>query len=382
MKKEILETTLGQYALARFPVQKNTPLRAWDAADEYLLSHLDETKLLTPSDRILIINDSFGALSLSLQQYSVQNWSDSFLSHQAYLNNFQDNDNHNNDANINRACLIPSTEQPQGQFDVVLIKIPKALALLEDFLIRLKAHIHSDTHIIAAAMLKHLPKSAVILFEKILGESRTSLAKKKARLIFSRYEHTQTYLQSPYPSHYLESSTGLELQHHANVFSKDKLDIGTRFLLQQFKHLTNAENIVDLGCGDGILGIMAQKQMPSASLSFVDESYMAIASAQYNYQKIFIDKAADFIVSHALQKLQQAADLILCNPPFHQQHSISDFIAWQMFQQSQQQLKKGGELWIVGNRHLNYHGKLKKLFGNCRQIAANRKFTVLAAKKC
>jgi 16S rRNA G1207 methylase RsmC len=376
MKKEHLETAFGQYTLARFPMQNNTPLRAWDAADEYLLSHLDEHKLLAQSDKILIINDSFGALSLSLQQYSVQNWSDSFMSHQACLNNFQDN------ARVNTSRLIPSTEQPQGQFDVVLIKVPKTLALLEDFLIRLKAHIHSDTNIIAAAMLKHLPKSALILFEKILGHSRTSLAKKKARLIFTRYEQTQTHLQSPYPSHYLESSTGLTLQHHANVFSKDKLDIGTRFLLQQFKHLGNAEHIVDLGCGDGILGIMAQKQMPSASLNFIDESYMAIASAQYNYQQVFADKVANFTVSHALQKLQQPADLILCNPPFHQQHSISDFIAWQMFQQSQQQLKKGGELWIVGNRHLNYHSKLKKLFGNCRQIAANRKFTVLAAKKC
>ena len=372
---EILDTAFGQYALARFPLQKNTPLRAWDAADEYLLSYLDENKVISPASRVLIINDGFGALSLSLQQYTVQNWSDSFLSHQACLNNFQDN------GCTNAPLLIPSTQQPQGIFDVVLIKIPKTLALLEDFLIRLKAHIHTETQIIAAAMLKHLPKSALLLFEKILGQSRTSLAKKKARLIFSRYEQMQTQLQSPYPNSYFESSTGLNLQHHANVFSKDKLDIGTRFFLQQFKQLPTAQHIVDLGCGDGILGIMAQKYHQDAQLSFVDESYMAIASAQSNYQAVYTDKQADFIVNHALQKLTQPADLILCNPPFHQQHSISDFIAWQMFQQSWQQLKTGGQLWIVGNRHLRYQSKLKKLFGNCQQVATNRKFTVLAAKK-
>jgi len=383
MNDEILDTALGQYRLNRFPPQKNSPLRAWDAADEYLLSYLAENKLLHNTLRILIINDSFGALTLSLYNYSVQNWSDSFLSHQACLNNFK----HNHCSKLPR--LISSVEHPEGMVDLVLIKVPKSLVLLEDFLIRLKPHIHADTKIIAAAMLKHLPKSALVLFEKILGASHTSLAKKKARLIFTRYEQTQRYLQSPYPSHYLEASTALYLQHHANVFSKDKLDIGTRFLLQQFKHLpTNACQIVDLGCGDGILGIMAQQQMPAAQLNFVDESYMAIASAQTNYQKNCLDKdvthpnpSANFIVSHALQKLPQLVDLILCNPPFHQQHSIGDFIAWQMFLQSQQQLQTGGELWIVGNRHLNYQNKLKKVFGNFRQIAANRKFTVLAAQK-
>ena len=404
MSDKILDTALGQYRLNRFPIQKNTPLRAWDAADEYLLSYLDEHHLLDDTQhdqqhnplhrklRILLINDSFGALTLSLQHYSVQNWSDSFLSHQACLNNFKDNHS------THSPSLVLSTESPQGSFDLVLIKVPKTLALLEDFLIRLKAHIHADTHIIAAAMLKHLPKTALLLFEKILGTSKTSLAKKKARLIFTRYEKTQDTLQSPYPSTYLESSTALSLRHDANVFSRDKLDLGTRFLLQQFPHLPTASRIVDLGCGDGILGIMAQKQMPTAQLSFVDESYMAIASAQANYQKNWLDSldsevnnnvdnttdhanTAHFIVCHALHTVPHGVDLILCNPPFHQQHSIGDFIAWQMFSQSQQRLQTGGELWIVGNRHLNYHSKLKKLFGNCRQVATNRKFTVWAAQK-
>ncbi|MEW8020449.1 MAG: methyltransferase [Candidatus Sedimenticola endophacoides] len=34
---------------------------------------------------------------------------------------------------------------------------------------------------------------------------------------------------------------------------------------------------------------------------------------------------------------------------------------------------------MVGNRHLNYHVKLKRLFGNLRQVAANPKFVVLEA---
>jgi 23S rRNA (guanine1835-N2)-methyltransferase len=35
----------------------------------------------------------------------------------------------------------------------------------------------------------------------------------------------------------------------------------------------------------------------------------------------------------------------------------------------------------VGNRHLGYHTKVKKVFGNCEMITSNRKFVVLKAIK-
>ena len=72
---------------------------------------------------------------------------------------------------------------------------------------------------------------------------------------------------------------------------------------------------------------------------------------------------------------------ILCNPPFHQQHAITDHIAWQMFNDARRSLKYGGELYVVGNRHLDYFRKLKRAFGNCTTIATNNKFVVLKATK-
>ena len=375
MINETLKTAFGNYRLSRLPVQKNQPLRAWDAADEYILNYLHEKSLPSTNSKVLIINDAFGALSLSLRQNHPQNWSDSFLSQQACLHNFQ-----NNGLKIT-VDLVRSTEAPSGNFDLVLIKIPKTLALLEDQLIRLKAHIHPKTQIVAAAMVKYLPKSTLNLFEKVLGKTTTSLAKKKARLVFCQYENTGEPLQSPYPKCKREETTQLDLCNHANVFSKDKLDIGTRFMLEQFNQLPQKQHIVDLGCGNGILGIVAQQQQREGKLHFLDESYMAVASAENNYQKAFPNMSASFTPSDCLTGLTDNVDLILCNPPFHQQHSIGDFIAWKMFSQSQQRLNDKGELWVVGNRHLNYHGKLKKLFGNCDLIGSNRKFVVLRATK-
>jgi len=365
---------MNSFQLERFPAQKNQPLQAWDAADEYLLSHLQEQQLLNSASKVLLINDSFGALAINLASHDVQSWSDSLLSHQACINNFINNQ-------IPQSTqFIESIDSPHGELDMVLIKIPKTLALLEDQLIHLRVHCTPDTQIIAAGMIKHLPKTAIQLFEKIIGKTHTSLAKKKARLIFSQFEE-KTPLKPPYPKCQHDNATKVELCQHANVFSKDKTDIGTRFFLEQFKKLPQKKHIIDLGCGNGLLGIMAQRQQPEAQLAFLDESYMAVASAEASYAKNFDKTDARFIASHSMAEFAGEADLILCNPPFHQQHSTGDFIAWQMFLDSQRKLNNEGELWVVGNRHLQYHSKLKKLFGNCKTIASNKKFVVLQAIK-
>ncbi|HZJ94727.1 MAG TPA: methyltransferase, partial [Thiopseudomonas sp.] len=52
-----------------------------------------------------------------------------------------------------------------------------------------------------------------------------------------------------------------------------------------------------------------------------------------------------------------------------------------MFRQSHKALKPGGELWIVGNRHLGYHVTLKRMFRRVEQIAAHAKFVVFKATK-
>ena len=77
----------------------------------------------------------------------------------------------------------------------------------------------------------------------------------------------------------------------------------------------------------------------------------------------------------------QPFDVIVCNPPFHQRGALTDAVAWQLFLDARSHLRSGGELWVVGNRHLGYHVKLARLFGRCRQVAAHPKFVVRAATR-
>jgi 16S rRNA (guanine1207-N2)-methyltransferase len=87
-----------------------------------------------------------------------------------------------------------------------------------------------------------------------------------------------------------------------------------------------------------------------------------------------------FNVGDGLDDFESAsADLILCNPPFHQQNTVGDQIAVSLFKQSRKVLRKGGELWVIGNRHLNYHVNLNQLFGNHSIVASNAKFVIMKA---
>ena len=129
---------------------------------------------------------------------------------------------------------------------------------------------------------------------------------------------------------------------------------------------------------------MVLAQQPLAQVQFIDESYMAIASAQTNITNNLPEQLnqCQFHVNDCLTDVpSNSVDLILCNPPFHQHTATTDHIAWQMFKDSFRVLKKGAELRIIGNRQLGYHIKLKRIFGNCTQISSSNKFVVLSAKK-
>jgi 23S rRNA (guanine1835-N2)-methyltransferase len=253
------------------------------------------------------------------------------------------------------------------------------LALLEFKLLQLRSKISENTKIIVAGMIKMLTPSVWNLIERIIGDTKTSLAQKKARLIFATFNPNLPAPQNPYPIRYILENTDYEITNHANVFSREKLDIGTRFFLEHLPKSEKFNDIVDLGCGNGIVGLIAAEKNPAAHIHFVDESFMALESARESFAKGLQNRTAQFHVGDCLTDFPpDSADCILCNPPFHQQLVIGDFIAQTMFQQAKNVLRQNGELWVIGNRHLNYGVSLAKIFGkqNVKRIAQNTKFQI------
>ncbi len=365
--------------LSRFPVEKNNPsLQAWDAADEYLINYLFDNKLIENKTNILVFNDAFGALTLTLSHNKIFNVSDSYLSQQGAKYNV--NSNGLSSQHIN---YLTSLDALPNTIDMVLYKIPKSKALLIEQLIHIKKAVSAKTVFIAAAKAKDIHSSTLKIFEKYLGTTTTSLAVKKARLVFCQLDQTQQY-QSPYPTIWPLENTPFSLSNHANVFAREKLDLGARFFMQHLPQVKENDHVIDLGCGNGVIGLTLLAKQNKAKITFIDESYMAIASAQLNINNNLAQciNQCQFIANDCLTNIDESsADIIVCNPPFHQQQAITDHIAWQMFKDSYRVLKKGGELRIIGNRQLGYHIKLKRLFNSTKLIASNKKFVVISAIK-
>ena len=377
MPDQSIQVGQNHFVLHRWPLGSDVSLRAWDAADEYLLDYLFR-KDLFGNQRLLIVNDSFGALTVALHNQQPEVMSDSFCSQLATRYNLQINH-----LSVDQVKLISSLDEPSGILDWLIIKVPKTLALLEYQLIRLRPYITPDTQIIIAGMVKNLPTSVWKLLDRLVGVTDTSLAKKKAKLIFSQLNPTLDLPSNPYPVQYNLEHTDYLISNHANVFSRDSLDIGTRFFLQHLPINPNFRNIVDLGCGNGVVGLIAATKNPVATIYFVDESYMAVASARDNFKRVFTDtRQVKFLVGDGLTAFDnESIDVMLCNPPFHQNHSLSDTVATNMFKQSRRVLKKGGEIWVIGNRHLPYYSDLKKIFSSCLLISSNAKFCIFKATK-
>ncbi|MCD9541909.1 methyltransferase [Photobacterium carnosum] len=372
-----LELTLHQrtLTLTRFPVRKNETLQAWDAADEYLINHC-HTIDIDPLRPILILNDNFGALSCWFaNQAPVTTVTDSFITQQAIINNLNAN---NLPAATIIDCLAELPENPQ----LVLIKQPKNNRLLSWQLQQLCHLLPQGCVVITTGKAKEIHSSTLKLFEKYLGTTKTSLAVKKARLIFTTVNKSLA-MPMPQPTSWTVPEHDLTMTNYANVFSSDSLDIGGRFLLDFILSKPQYKDIIDLGCGNGVIGIKAARLNPHANVTGVDESFMAVASCRENAQlNLASTKNFNVMVANCLDDFNnQSADLVLCNPPFHQNNTITDHIAWQMFCDAQRVLRQNGELIIIGNRQLQYHEKLNRIFTKVDTIGHNDKFVVLRAIK-
>ncbi|WP_077800670.1 methyltransferase [Streptomyces sp. JHA26] len=376
-----MTTPWGELALARFPEDPRDRLRAWDASDEYLLRHLADRDVPL-SGTVVAVGDRWGALVTALAAHRPVQITDSHLTQEATRANLA-----RNGVASGSVRLLTTQDPPPGRIDVLLVRVPKSLALLEDQLLRLAPAVHEGTVVVGTGMVKEIHTSTLALFERIIGPTRTSLAEKKARLVFCTPDPARERPAGPWPLSYplpdgIGVLSGRTVVNHAGVFCADRLDIGTRFFLRHLPAGGGARRVVDLGCGNGVVGTAVALADPGAEVLFIDESFQAVASAEATYRANGVPGHAEFRVGDGLAGVPDGSvDLVLNNPPFHSHQATTDATAWRMFTGAKRVLRPGGELWVVGNRHLGYHVKLRRLFGNSRLVAGDPKFVVLKAVK-
>lgn len=382
---DVLPAPSGPLELARRP--DDAQLRAFDAADTLALEHLavPDVAAVDLSGTVVVLGDVWGALTTSLAAHApsgarVVSVSDSTVARAATRENLA--------RNGVDAELRAITDTLPERIDVLVFRVPRALALLEHALHLLAPRLHARSVVLGAGMVKEIHTSTLRLCEQLVGPTRTSLATRKARLIHVTVDPALVRPPNPWPRTMTlpaDAPAGLggrEVVHHAGVFSANHLDIGTRFLLE---HLPRADGrVLDLGCGNGVLGVAAGLASVSAEVVMTDSSSLAAASAAATWRRVHGDRPVSVVVGEGVDAVATGSggrgfDAVLCNPPFHAGRGTSDVTAWSMFAGARRVLRPGGELWVVGNRHLGHHARLSRLFGGCEVVASNAKFVVLRA---
>lgn len=350
---------------------------------------------------MLAINDSQGALTVPTGARWA--WTDSALSHRAITRN----------AALNQ---LPPPEfltgaEPISQTDhalrYVILRVPKQLNYFEYQLNQLALHLPAGSTVFCSGMDKHLSPNTASLLEKHIGSTTRHRGRRKARLFTSVLEKPGDTLATGMTSYFCEP-LNVELYSLPNVFSQHRLDQGTRLLLETLITREPAHSVIDLGCGNGVLGIFAGLYGGAQSITFCDESAMAVKAAEHNARRLFsADETSNAMRStrHSEPRSRSQSTTqpkprynmhwgdglrdytgpkvkrILVNPPFHAGHLIDPGAGKKLLALCARHLLPEGELLVVANRHLNYQPTLKKRFATVELVAQNKKFVVLCGSR-
>ncbi|MEP6391104.1 MAG: class I SAM-dependent methyltransferase [Halioglobus sp.] len=369
-------TPFGAFRLKRYPSQPRETLQAYCSADALLLESLAETKRVSPADDVLVVNDEHGALSIPLSagHYKPTLWTDSALSHLAIINNA-------NSCNQKDPSLVWSIDSPPSA-NVVLMRVPKLLPYFEHQLATLSSRLAPGAVVEIAGMDKHLSPRTGDIIERYLGPTTRHRGARKARRFTAIVAKDQPSTPAALLSRqYDVKAPPLTLQSLPNVFSADRLDGGSQLLLSTLAQIKPAEEVIDLACGNGVLGLAAIANGITGSLTFCDESAMAIESARRNVQHLPASGSLNIKYYHGdgLLGLTVRPDLILCNPPFHLHHVVDEFAGQRLLRQCAKVLKPDGSLLLVANRHLKYAPLLRRHFTQVERLVEDNRFVVWRA---
>ncbi len=97
------------------------------------------------------------------------------------------------------------------------------------------------------------------------------------------------------------------------VFSKDRFDYGTRVLLENIDVGSLFGNVLDLGCGTGVVGVILGTINKNIVIDMVDVNERAIELAKENIKFNNLDN--NVFVSDVYSNVDDKYDYIITNPP-------------------------------------------------------------------
>lgn len=363
-----LRSNQQPYTIQRYPKSETGSLQAWNAADEHILQYLNEEQI--PCSGTVIYNDRFGFLTCALQEFAPIVVIDSKSQEKAIYKNAQTNQL--DSANIQLAYPLDNFSKP---IHLGIVKIPKSLDLFLLYLQQLTPHLSEDSKLVCAFMTKHFNTQLLDIANLFFEEVHQSKAWKKSRLLL---------LGKPKKTAPISILNEITLndkesfKQYFGVFSAKHIDYATQFLMEHLSVPAEAEEVLDLASGNGVLAAAVRKTHQNCNLHLLDDFYLAVESSKLNLK----DDKCFFHFNDSLEDFKSGFfDCVVSNPPFHFEYEVSIETALNLFLEVYRCLKPNGNFLLVANKHLNYKTHLQRLFEKVEIIAENEKFIIYNCQK-
>ncbi|WP_279238990.1 class I SAM-dependent methyltransferase [Cryobacterium zhongshanensis] len=360
--------------LRRFPDVEASNLFAVDASDRLIL---DEAAASLPAERLVVIEDRYGALTLGAAALfgatGIRVHQDALSGEAALARNAGEL------GLTDRYRSFPLGEDLLSGATLVLLQLPRSLAALDEIAAAIARFADPTVVVVAGGRLKHMTPAMNEVLARHFERLQVSPARQKSRVLRASGPLRATEQVSPdWPHVSRHDDLGLTVCAHGAAFAGTTIDIGTRYLLGFLDRMKpGAVRAIDLGCGTGVLAAALAQRRPELTMIASDQSAAAVASARATMIANGVADRVTVVRDDALgSQADASSELILLNPPFHIGSSVHAGIALKLFADAARVLRPGGELWTVWNTHLGYRPALTRLVGQTHQVDRNAKFTV------
>lgn len=172
---------------------------------------------------------------------------------------------------------------------------------------------------------------------------------------------------------------GLRFVTDAGVFSKSGVDYGSRVLIDAME-LGKADQVLDVGCGYGPIGLTAAKLAPEGHVTMIDVNERAVQLAQENARLNGIGNVTVLQSDLFVAVQGRAYRTILTNPPIRAGKSV----VHRIFEEGYELLEPGGSLWVVIQKKQGAPSakeKLESLYAEVEEVTKDKGYRIFRAVK-
>ena len=164
------------------------------------------------------------------------------------------------------------------------------------------------------------------------------------------------------------------------VFSKSKLDEGSRIMLDTLLPIHLTGKILDIGAGYGPIGLTIAISSNTASVTLADINPRAVALCKKNAEFLGLSQRVTCLQSDVFSSIEGPFDSIVCNPPIRAGKKVT----YAIYEGAYQHLTYGGTFYFVIRKAQGASSAsqyVKEVFGNITLLARSKGYHIYKAEK-